>query len=314
MNDRKQGIGGSEVAAILGISPWEGPLQVYARKVGLIEDVEPSLPMRVGKNLEALILEEYGRHTNQLVVRNLETFSHPKAPWRLATPDGFVLGNGRTVKWGVEAKAVGSPIGWGPGEEEIPSHYLVQVVWYSRIISDVYATDIPWWDVAVLIGNKEMRYYRIQRNYELEEELIEAVDKFWHDHVLKRMPPEPTNPKDREITQKIPQTTRQIRPATPDEEELVGRLKEVYLTKLAIEREYDTLVALLQSKIGGAGGLATSYGTITWLQTKPIKKVDWKAVAMEYNPPEELIQKFTEEKPGPRRFLVPSAWGKEEEL
>jgi len=312
--ERNQGIGGSEVAAILGISPWEGPLRVYARKVGLIEDTEPSLPMKVGKNLEGLVLEEYGRHINQAVVRNIETFAHPKAPWRLATPDGFVITPQRTVLWGVEAKAVGSSVGWGYGEEEIPAHYLVQVAWYSRIISDYYNMEIPWWDVAVLISNKEMRYYRIQRNYELEEQLIEAVDNFWNNHVIPKIPPTPTSPKDRVITQKIPQTISDVRVATPEEEELVGRLKEVFISKQKIEAEYDTLVAILQSKIGGAGGIATRYGTITWRQSKPQKVTDWKAIALEYNPPPELIEKFTDERPGSRRFLVPSAWNKEEEV
>jgi len=306
---RKQGVGGSEVAAVMGLSPWEGPLQVYARKLGLAEEAESTLPMKIGVALEEVILQEYSKIKGVQVGRNARTWQHPTKPWRLATPDGFA-GNGNTIKWGVEAKAVGSALGFGEGQEDVPAHYLIQCLWYRNVMSDVLGIQIPWWDLVVLIGNKEVRVYRIEQNDDLELAMLDAVDTFWQQHVEPQIPPPVTSPRDRKMVDLVyPQTTQEVRTASPEEEELIGLLQEAWLKKREAEATFDLVAAKVAERIGESAGLVSSYGKITWSKSKDSEQVDWKAVAQALSAPEELLKQHTKVRPGVRRLVVPRSWG-----
>src|SRR5262245_42442218 len=88
--ERNKGIGASEAAAIVGLSPWESPLAVYARKVGVLETVkEETEAMRWGALLEPLILTEFGIETGREVVRAGKLLRSVERPWQLATLDGL---------------------------------------------------------------------------------------------------------------------------------------------------------------------------------------------------------------------------------
>src|SRR5262245_52949583 len=58
---RRKGIGASEIAAVLGISPWESPFSLYWRKVNGW-DYEPSSEMEWGTRLEPVIAEKYANN------------------------------------------------------------------------------------------------------------------------------------------------------------------------------------------------------------------------------------------------------------
>lgn len=85
---RRAGIGASDIAAIMGISPWSTPFQVWASKVAEIPEDEGSEQMKWGRILENVILDEWAKEhrfvTNRgQLIRSIET------PMMMATPDGF---------------------------------------------------------------------------------------------------------------------------------------------------------------------------------------------------------------------------------
>ena len=85
--DRTKCIGGGEISAIVGINPYQSPLDVYLRKFGLIE-VPETQAMRLGKRLEPIVAGLYcdatGRGGYHL---NAEILHHQHLPWVIGTPD-----------------------------------------------------------------------------------------------------------------------------------------------------------------------------------------------------------------------------------
>lgn len=139
---RAQGIGGSEVAAILGLSPWESPYSLWHAKAnGWISDPNPE--MEWGTYLEPALLAWYRDHADDL--DDLEhapgLFVHRSRRWQRAAPDGIAWVTDDTCDGGekvpriVEAKKASSDDEWGtPGTDEVPPYYRVQVVWYMDVL------------------------------------------------------------------------------------------------------------------------------------------------------------------------------------
>lgn len=184
---RRKGIGGSDVAGILGISPWTTPLDVYLDKIGEADPLEMTAPMRWGLLLEDEIAQEYSRQTGRKVRRVNRILQHPEHPFMLASLDRTVVADGG-VKRILEVKTVGKwskQDEWGPdGTDEIPEHYLCQTSHYLAVTGAEIA------DVAVLIAGQDFRIYEVRRNQKLIELLIREEGRFWNDHVESRTPPE----------------------------------------------------------------------------------------------------------------------------
>jgi len=309
--DRKSGIGGSEVAAILGLSPWAGPLSVYASKLGLTNPEPPSLAMRIGTALEEFIIKEYAAAKKVTAARNTRTFRHPTCPWRLATPDAFV-GRRNSIEWGLEVKSVSSQIGWDDRPDGVPAHYLVQVHWYIAVMSDVLGFPVPWWDVAVLFHKDQIRYYRLERDDLLEAELFEKVDHFWKEHVMKKKPPQALTAADAAAVRAMyEQRVQEMRHASREEQALAEELRKAWLEKRRAEKKFEAVSARVQQAIGEYAGLMTEVGNITWKKEKDRVNTDWKALVAELEVPDELLAKYTSVIPGPRRLVVPRTWSEE---
>ena len=196
LEQRRTGIGGSDVAAILGLSPWATPYDIWAQKTGQAEAAEPeSEPMRWGNLLEPVIREEAGRRIVALepdaVVSGPQFLRHATEDWMLANIDGTVdTSSGRAV---LECKNVGTFAAGEWGEQltdQIPDMYLCQVAWYCAVggFSRAYA--------APLVGGNSLRLYHIARDEAVERVLVDRVGEFWHRHVLTGTPPPSANIED----------------------------------------------------------------------------------------------------------------------
>ena len=99
---RKAGIGGSDAAAIMGLSPWKTATEVYLEKRGEIapENIDDKEVVIFGNLLEDVVAGEYARRNNVKVERRNDMFKHAKHPFMLANIDRKVVG----VKKGLECK------------------------------------------------------------------------------------------------------------------------------------------------------------------------------------------------------------------
>jgi putative phage-type endonuclease len=122
LRERRRGIGGSEAAAILGLSPWATPLDVYLDKIGEGEDVEETEAMYFGTILEGVVADEFSRRTGLKVRRRNALLTHPDYPWMIANIDRMVVGGGL-----LECKTCNA---FNPWNGVVPEHYQIQVQHY----------------------------------------------------------------------------------------------------------------------------------------------------------------------------------------
>lgn len=300
---RQKGIGGSEIGAILGLSPFESPIDVYCRKLGLTDEKPETRPMRLGKLLEPVILAEYQQETGRRGRLSSDLFTLPEFHV-LGTPDGFHADG--IDEDGLEFKAVGlrQAPSWGdPGTDEIPDHYLVQVALYMAL------TKRDRWHVAALIGGQELRCYTVHRDPDLEATILDGAARFWVDHILAQEPPpiDGSESARRMIESRFPRQTSPLRPASIEEETLVAQLAEARRAVARAEADEARLQNLIKAAIGEGEGLQGPDWKVTWKATKDSSKTDWKAVVDHINPKptnfDALVKGATTTKPGVRRFL-----------
>ena len=179
--ERQKGIGGSDAAAVAGLSRYRTPIQVYMEKLGLVEPPEENEAMYWGKKLEDMVAEEFSLRTGLKVRRKNAILRHPSHPWMLANVDRLIVGRDE----GLECKTAGA---YKAGEwegDEIPWEYAIQCHHYMAVTG--YSA---WW-IAVLIGGNRFVYKRIERDEEIIANLIKIESDFWHNHILKQVPPDP---------------------------------------------------------------------------------------------------------------------------
>lgn len=181
---RKNGIGGSEAAAVAGVSRWRTPLQVYLDKINKTVEDDKNLSdyQHFGNILEPIVAEEYARRTGKEIIIEDKVLHHSKHPFMLATLDRRIKGDDAILE--CKTSTAYKHEEWGePGTDEMPKEYLLQCAHYAAVC------DVSRVDVAVLIGGNDFRIYSYRRNPQLESRLITIEADFWYGHVLKLVPP-----------------------------------------------------------------------------------------------------------------------------
>ena len=188
LDDRRNGIGGSDVAGILGISNWTSPLSLYLEKIDESPVVDKeSEPARWGHNLEEVIAKEFQEVTGKTVRRFRRKIVHAEHPFLFANIDRWVVGE----KAGLEIKTCSEFIrndwSWDDDRKlyDIPLKYLCQCLHYMEV------TGLDTWYIAVLIGGNKFRWGVIERStYDYEMQMVKDMcTDFWHKHVLPKNPP-----------------------------------------------------------------------------------------------------------------------------
>lgn len=160
---RAAGIGGSEIAAVLGISPYESRFSLWHRKQGLLAPVDESEEMYWGKVHEPAICARFSELHPEWTLMGAPTYAAAGRPWQVANPDRE-LWNPSAPPFAdpselLEAKTARDDHGWGKaGTDEIPVHYRAQCLWYLDVLG------LTRCHVAVLIAGSEYREYVIEHD------------------------------------------------------------------------------------------------------------------------------------------------------
>lgn len=185
--ERRTGIGGSDVPALLGLSKWSTPLDVYLAKRGEAEPFEGNESTIWGSVLEPLILNEFERRTGMALRRGIPMMRDTERPWMIVNLDAAIADGGAPV----EVKTARTSDGWGEeGTDEIPAYY------HPQVAHELYMTGAHIAYVPVLIGGSDFRVYQVERDSAFINDIVEAEAAFWHEHVIKGVPPEPVNADD----------------------------------------------------------------------------------------------------------------------
>ena len=176
---RKQGIGSSDAAAAVGLNPYQSQLELWMIKTGRdgnlpkIDPNDESSPMYWGTILEPIVAVHYTKRTNNKVRRINAVLQHPDPDksWMLANIDYSVVGSDEVQI--LECKTAGE-FGSRLWRDGVPEYIQCQVQHQMAVTGKKVV------DVCVLICGQEIRVYRIERDDELIDRLIELERKFWH--------------------------------------------------------------------------------------------------------------------------------------
>ena len=185
---RRSGIGASDVAGILGLSPWASPFSVWASKIDDQADDHDNDAMEFGRRAEVMVGPWFADRTGLTVAGEQARCTHRDDTWKLCTVDGFVFDGPNSdiaSALGVlEIKTTGdSAADWA---DEVPVHYRCQATWAMHV------TDLPrcWFAVLHLaFGRPRFEVYEFERDAAEEAFVVDTCTRFWHDHVTTGHPP-----------------------------------------------------------------------------------------------------------------------------
>ncbi len=216
---RSKGLGGSEAAAVLGLNPYDSPMDVWLHKTLTVpSDFRENRYTRWGKLKEPVVAKNYAEvHGCKLVWSPRRV--HRDHPWFLGTPDRLIeapedeakraaieekLGpciedpvskrllvrRGLEIKTGLAKHAAKWGETWKVIENlerarmhPVPVFYWVQCQWYMELMG------FEEWDLVVLLDSSDFREYRVLRDPEWMSVALKTCERFWFDHVKPRVPP-----------------------------------------------------------------------------------------------------------------------------
>ena len=188
--DRAKYLGGSDVAAILGISPWRTPLEVYLDKVQpRVKPVDPGKQkvFTRGQRMEPYVIDLLAEETGLEIVHRGNRYIHRDYGFIAAEIDAEAA-TGENI----EIKTV-SPFKakeWGEVQTDaIPVHYTAQAMHGMMVTGKQVCV------FGVLIGGDDFRIYRVERDEETIQAILEKEVAFW-DRVINLNPPEATTVSD----------------------------------------------------------------------------------------------------------------------
>jgi putative phage-type endonuclease len=185
----EMGVGGSESAAILGLSPYSCSAQVFYEKLGFARKFNTSLPMIIGNEDEAKIAKLWSYYDSNFGVESIPVnymadkvirkpiklsriLVNPKHPFLFANPDRlFKNGKERSI---LEIKTINH---WESQKWEsgVPIHYIIQIQHYMLVCEVKYA------ELAILEANNKIDVIPFEPSKEIQERIIEKCGSFWND-------------------------------------------------------------------------------------------------------------------------------------
>lgn len=179
---RRAGIGGSDVAAILGLDKYRGPRHVYEAKHGRPDFVD-SESAEIGREIEDFIGYLFSKKSGIEVVTPPGTLVHTEHAWMLANVDRYALDTFGQVAGPLECKNR-SEYQLQDWEEGVPDAPALQCHWYMAV---------GGWDhgyVAALVGGNKLRWHRIERDEEMTGWLVDKLGNWFQRHIVEGVPPE----------------------------------------------------------------------------------------------------------------------------
>lgn len=179
LEERRKSIGGSDAAAIVGMSSWATPYTVWADKTGRIPDKEDSEAMRQGRDLEAYVASRFCEATGKKVRIHSDLIRNPDFPFAHGTIDRKVVGE----RAGLECKTTSALNLKRFSGGEFPANYYAQCVHYLAV------TGWDRWYLAVCVLGREFLIFSIERDEDEINALMNAERSFWETYVVPDVPP-----------------------------------------------------------------------------------------------------------------------------
>lgn len=294
---RKDGIGSSEVATILGLNPWETPYQLWRRKKGLDAPKDETFAMKAGHYLEDAVSQFWADATGREVIKSSAgdwLFKNNEKGFLQASPDRTYWLDGHrnpNNKGILECKTTQMSI----DPDDLPKHWFCQVQ-YLLGISEFKQGSLAW-----LCSGREFGYKDIAFVPDFFGWMIEEVERFWVDNIIGNVEPDATTVTD-VITKYARHTEGKIIEVSDDILSACNQLKVVKAELAKLEATKEELESKIKMGFGDAEAISYGGQTLaTWKTSKDSAKFDSKAFGKVHP---DLAQEFTKIVPGTRRFIL----------
>lgn len=262
---RRTGIGGSDAAAVAGLSPYRSPYSVWAEKVGLLPSQEAGEPAYWGTVLEPIVAAEFARRSGLRVRRPRGMFRSARYPWQIANVDRLVYEPGAAGPVAVlECKTTGIRLMGEWEEGEIPDSYALQVQHYMDVL------DLDHAYLAVLVDGHRFLWVRVDREEEVIRYLRDLELDMWRRVELR----EPPDLDGSEITR---ETLRRLHPRADPGSEVVLPLEAEEIIRDLLSADQD-IQAAEERKRQAESRLLALLGDHEWGLLDGQRVVRWQTV------------------------------------
>lgn len=262
---RRQGVGGSDVAAIMGYSPWVSTVEVWMDKTGLRphQDISGRESVAMGTELEDTVFHMYKRrHPDRRPRKSNAVLRSVARPWAQASLDGVT--HDPESGWGVlEIKTGSKDSEWSEG---VPLHYLCQVCHYMSVTGYGYA------DVVALIGDHGLHYheYRVTRDDDDIAMVESMVDSFWNDFVVPGVMPANVSalPSEGKALWELYRSADEDMPEEGEEaESLAAEMADIGARSKELASRKAECSNRLKRLVGEHKGILTQGHVVTWVRS-----------------------------------------------
>ena len=264
---RNSGIGASEVAAVLGLSPYMTPVELWLRKTGRATEAETAqTPEQAwGHYMEPVLAQWYADKMGAAYDNAIDgktTLPWPGEPLLFATPDRLAtlpVAERRLV----EIKNVGRWMSseWGePGTDVVPEGYLIQSQCYMHVLG------VPEAHVVAAIGGMPPDIWVVKYDATLVRMLADAAREWWERHVVADEPPPAVDGAEdnRLATRLAGKANGHALAADADLEILAAQLRDQRALAAEVKDLTERTTAAIKRRMGAAHTVEGAFGKITW--------------------------------------------------
>lgn len=268
--DRRNYIGGSDIAVIMNMSRWKTPLKLWLEKTGQIEpdDLTSVEAVQLGTELEEFVAQKFAKETGKKVRKQKKMYVHKDYPYMAAHIDRLITGTDEILE--CKTCSAHKEDEWAEitveeeinGKKEtvekykIPQEYVLQVIWYLGITGKTVG------NIAVLIGGQKFKKRKLLFDKDLFDIMVDMAKDFWY-AVQNNIPPAVSSG-DNSLLSKMFPSHNQDYIEKQDFENKICKLQQVKEDISALTEEKETLEAEIKKAVGENLGIITERYKVTW--------------------------------------------------
>lgn len=292
------------MATVLGLNPWETPLQLWRRKKGIDPPKAENFAMKAGHYLEDAVSMFFADATGVQIIKSSKEdfmFVNDQKPFLRVSPDRTYWRPGvvhnEANKSILECKTTQMEI----DAENPPQH------WFVQLQMNLGVAELEQGALAWLTMGRDFGYRDFTFDKEFYQWMVEEVEKFWKDNIIGGVEPDPVNVEDvllrnpRHLPGKMVEADADIIEACKQLKEIKEELSDLDSRKKELEDKIKMSMGDAEALTAPGGTPAKPLIIATWKAAKDSQKFDEKSFAA-FEP--NMYQSYLKTVPGSRRFLL----------
>lgn len=202
LEERKTGIGSSDVPAIMGVDKWATARDVWNEKLGVADELPPNEDLMRGHDLEPVAADRFARESGRSLRRRGLVRADPPNEHAIAHIDRHIV---------AKANPDGSPGSPGILEIKCPRfHKWLEIDRQGANLYMIYqvqhqlaCTRWTWARYGIYHPELGLRIFEMPAVHRIQDQIMQATRAFWTDYVLTRTPPPEPEPVELDIPESL---------------------------------------------------------------------------------------------------------------